>query len=197
MGRDTTKPTRRIRATASGRFVLRISPGLHAALRRAATEAGLSLNDYCARKLAAPLGNLAALRGGSETVERAARLFGDRLVGVAAFGSWARGEPVKGSDVDVLVVLDRRVTLARELYRTWDEAPVSWGGRAVEPHFVHLPEPEEGVAGIWAEVALDGLVLFEQGLRLSTRLVQVRREIAAGRIVRRVAHGQPYWTGVA
>jgi predicted nucleotidyltransferase len=191
------KPTRRIRATASGRFVLRISPGLHAALRRAATEAGLSLNDYCARKLAAPLGNLAALRGGSETVERAARLFGDRLVGVAAFGSWARGEPVKGSDVDVLVVLDRRVTLARELYRTWDEAPVSWGGRAVEPHFVHLPEPEEGVAGIWAEVALDGLVLFEQGLRLSTRLVQVRREIAAGRIVRRVAHGQPYWTGVA
>jgi len=53
------------------------------------------------------------------------------------------------------------------------------------------------VAGIWAEVALDGLVLFEQGLRLSTRLVQVRREIAAGRIVRRVAHGQPYWTGVA
>ena len=197
MGRDTTKPTRRIHATASGRFVLRISPGLHAALRRAATEAGLSLNDYCARKLAAPLGNLAALRGGSETVERAARLFGDRLVGVAAFGSWARGEPVKGSDVDVLVVLDRRVTLARELYLTWDEAPVSWGGRAVEPHFVHLPEPEEGVAGIWAEVALDGLVLFEQGLRLSTRLVQVRREIAAGRIVRRVAHGQPSWTGVA
>jgi predicted nucleotidyltransferase len=197
MGWDTTKPIRRIRATASGRFVLRISPGLHAALRRAATEAGLSLNDYCARKLAAPLGNLAALRGGPETVERAARLFGDRLVGVAAFGSWARGEPVKGSDVDVLVVLDRRVTLARELYRTWDEAPVSWGDRAVEPHFVHLPEPEEGVAGIWAEVALDGLVLFEQGLRLSTRLVQVRREIAAGRIVRRVAHGQPYWTGVA
>jgi len=194
---DTTKPTRRVRATASGRFVLRISPGLHAALRRAATEAGLSLNDYCARKLAAPLGNLAALRGGPETVERAARLFGDRLVGVAAFGSWARGEPAKGSDVDVLIVLDGRVALARELYRTWDEAPVSWGGRAVEPHFVHLPEPAEGVAGIWAEVALDGLVLFEQGLRLSTRLVQVRREIAAGRIVRRFAHGQPYWTGVA
>jgi len=40
--------------TLFGRFLLRISPGLHAALREAATAQGLSLNDYCARKLAAP-----------------------------------------------------------------------------------------------------------------------------------------------
>ena len=36
----------------SGRFVLRIDPGLHGALRKAARAAGVSLNEYCARKLA-------------------------------------------------------------------------------------------------------------------------------------------------
>jgi len=192
MGRRT-----RASLTASGRFVLRISPGLHAALRRAAAAAGLSLNDYCARKLAAPLGDPTALAGATETVQRAAKLVGERLIGVAAFGSWARGEAGDRSDLDALVVVDRRVPLTRELYRTWDEGPITWGGRPVEPHFVHLPEPEETASGLWAEVALDGVVLFERGLRLSTRLARVRRDIAAGRLVRRVVHGQPYWTEVA
>ena len=26
-----------------------------------------------------------------------------------------------------------------ELYRRWDEVPTAWGGRTVDPHFVHLP----------------------------------------------------------
>ena len=64
--------------------MLRLEPGLHAALRRAASESHLSLNDYCARKLAAPLGILAAVADASRTVSRAAGLFGDHLMGVAA-----------------------------------------------------------------------------------------------------------------
>jgi hypothetical protein len=56
----------------SGRFVLRISPGLHAALRAAAAEVKMSLNDYCARKLAAPVGDLASFGGAMAAVERAA-----------------------------------------------------------------------------------------------------------------------------
>jgi hypothetical protein len=179
--------------TLSGRFLLRINPGLHAALREAAAAQGLSLNDYCARKLAAPAGSLAAGGDAGRAVERAAELFGASLVGVIAFGSWTRGEAADTSDIDVLVVLDCRVSLKRELYRTWDEAPLAWNGRPVEPHFVHLPGPEEGLTGIWAEVALDGIVLFERDLRLSTRLAQVRHEILSGRLVRRMAHGQPYW----
>src|SRR5512134_1307647 len=125
---------------ASGRFLLRIPPGLHAALRSAAAESGLSLNDYCVRKLSAPVGNLAALEGGVRTVERAAALFGERLVGIAAFGSWARQQAASASDVDLLVVVEPSVALTRELYRAWDEEPVAWDGRRVEPHFVHLPE---------------------------------------------------------
>ena len=58
---------------------MRLKPGLHAALRSAAAAAGVSLNNYCARKLAAPMGPLAALRGGAAIVERAADLFGDDL----------------------------------------------------------------------------------------------------------------------
>lgn len=185
------------RRGASGRFLLRITPGLHAALKRAASESGVSLNDYFVRKLAAPVGDLSALEGASEAVERAAALFGERLIGVAAFGSWARSEAATGSDVDLLVVIEDSVPLTRELYRDWDQAEVAWDGRPVEPHFVHLPEEGRVAAGLWAEVALDGIVLFERGLAISRRLIAVRRDIVAGKIVRKTSHGQPYWAEVA
>lgn len=182
---------------ASGRFVLRIDPGLHAALRKAANESGVSLNDYCARKLAAPMGNVVALGGGTAAVERAAHLFGPRLIGVAAFGSWARGELSESSDVDLLVCVESSVALTRALYRRWDERPTTWNERTLEPHFVHLPESEARLSSVWAEVALDGVVLFERDFHISSKLVQVRHEILSGRFVRRVVHGQPYWTEVA
>lgn len=194
---DIDNKDRSRRDLPSGRFVLRIDPGLHAALREAAAEAGISLNEYCSRKLAAPVGDLAAFQGAWETVGRAAGLFADALVGVAVFGSWARGEESSGSDVDALVVVEARVEIARGLYRRWDEAPVSWDGHEVEPHFVHLPGPEDEATGLWAEVALDGLVLFERDLRLSAHLARVRRDIADGRVVRRTVHGQPYWVRAA
>lgn len=181
----------------SGRFLLRIAPGLHAVLKRSAADAGVSLNDYCARKLAAPVGDLSGLEGAARAVERAAALFGERLVGIAAFGSWARRQAVAGSDVDLLVVVEDSVPLTRELYREWDAEPMSWDGRRVEPHFVHLPVDGRVAAGVWAEVALDGLVLFERGFAVSARLSRARRDIVAGRIVRKLSHGQPYWTEVA
>ena len=184
-------------ATPSGRFLLRIDPGLHAALRGAAAELGLSLNDFCARKLAAPGNCPVGSVGAIAAVQRAASLMGASLVGVVAFGSWARGELRDGSDVDLLVVVDERVLLNRELYRRWDEAVVSWEGRHVEPHFVHLP-PEGGAAvGLWTEVAMEGILLFARDLELPHRLVGIRRTVAEGRVVRRVAHGQPYWVEVA
>jgi hypothetical protein len=181
---------------ASGRFLLRLDPGLHAALREAARQAGVSLNDYCARSLTLSGGTI-ALPGVSDAVARAAAVAGRRLVGVIAFGSWARGDTVDGSDIDVLVVVDPGVKLSRALYASWDERPVEWGGRPVEPHFVRLPGSDDPVTGLWAEVAIDGVVLFERGLQLSAVLVRARREILAGRLVRRLVHGQPYWTEVA
>ncbi|MFN8544401.1 MAG: toxin-antitoxin system HicB family antitoxin [Candidatus Binatia bacterium] len=184
-------------AHASGRFVLRLPPALHATLRRAAQDAGISLNDFCVRRLALPLGSPSLSTGASEVVGRAAELFGERLVGVIVYGSWARGEAADSSDVDVLVVLSAGARLSRTLYRAWDEKPVRWDGRPVEPHFVVLPPAGERAGAVWAEVALDGLVLLERDLLVSARLVQVRHDILSGRLVRRFAHGQPYWAEVA
>ena len=181
----------------SGRFVLRIDPGLHAALREAARAAGSSLNEYCARKLATPFGRLEGWELASQAVRRAAQVVGEDLVSVVAFGSWARTELHAESDVDILVVVDENLRLARDLYLRWDEAPIQWRGRRVEPHFVHLPDPARAPLGLWAEIAIDGIILFTRDLQLPSLLVRIRHDIAAGRIIRRVVHGQSYWTDAA
>ncbi len=181
------------RPAASGRFVLRIDPALHAALRESARRSGLSLNASCARRLALPPGSLADLPAAGASLDRAAALFGERLVGLAVYGSWARGEAAASSDVDLLVVVDAAVRITRDLYRRWDESPVRWDAHPVEPHLVHLPPEDEPSSGLWAEVAVDGLLLLDRGLQLSRWLARVRREIFSGRIVRRHVHGQPYW----
>ena len=188
---------RPIRRRLSGRFLLRLDPALHEALKAAAGDAGLSLNDYCARKLALPLDVASLAGGGYEVIRRAAQRYGASLTGVVVFGSWARGEAAAGSDVDVLIVLDRRLPLTRSLYATWDAAPGTWNGRPVEVHLVHLPEQVGAASGIWGEVALDGLVIYEQPHRVSECLAALRREIAAGRFVRKIVLGAPYWTRVA
>jgi predicted nucleotidyltransferase len=180
----------------SGRFVLRLPAALHASLQGAARAAGVSLNEYCVRRLAAPGAGLALLPDAAALVRRAAEVAGDALIGVVLHGSWARGEAARTSDVDVLIVIERRLALSRALYRTWDEAVPSWEGRRVDPHFAHPPD-DGPTGGLWGEVATDGIVLVERDLEISAILVRTRRDIAAGRLVRRIVHGQPYWTAVA
>lgn len=194
MNSDTTS-LQRADALPSGRFVLRIDPLLHAALRDRAREAGSSLNEYCARALALPATDFQG--PAAEAVSRAVAMVGDALLGVAVFGSWARQESGRGSDVDLLIIVEEGFAIGRGLYRSWDESPVFWEGHSVEPHFVHLPPPGARLSGMWAEVAIDGVVLFERGLELSRRLVEFRQIIASGRLLRRRSHGQPYWVEVA
>lgn len=184
------------RARASGRFVLRIDPALHEELRIAARDCGLSLNDYCARRLATPSAGC-QIGDATGAVRRALRMFPNRLLGVVVFGSWARGEARPASDVDLLVVLEDAVSLTRDVYRMWDEAPMTWDGHPIEPHFVHPPRPNDVTGGVWAEAALDGLVLFERSMAVSRALAAVRHHILSGRLVRRLVHGQPYWAEVA
>lgn len=176
--------------TASGRFVIRMDPHLHAALRAAAREAGTSLNDYCVQRLAMPgRGSVPAAR----VVQRAAAIAGASLVGVANFGSWSRGEAAAGSDVDVLIVVDASLPVTRELYHRWDAAACEWDGLRVEPHFAQLPAPDDRISGLWAEVALDGIVLFERGFELSHSLARIRSRILSGEVVRRWSNGVSYW----
>ena len=130
----------------------------------------------------------------SALIDRAARLLGESLVGVVAFGSWVRDESRAASDFDVLLIAEERVPITRELYQRWDGEPaLRWRGHEVEPHFVHLPREGAVPSGTWAEVATDGVVLLERGRTVSERLADIRRMISAGRISRRFIHGQPYW----
>ncbi len=177
----------------SGRFLLRIDPGLHAALRGSAAAEGLSLNEFCARKLAAPVGDLAAFDAAGAAVARAAAVVGGALVGVVAFGSWARSELHDASDVDLLIVVEEGFELSRALYAHWDEAPIVLDGRRAEPHFVTAPTGPAPAVGLWAEAAIDGIVLFARSLELHARLAAVRRGLIEGRVVRKTVHGQPYW----
>jgi len=112
-------------------------------------------------------------------------------------GSWVRGEDATTSDIDVLLVIDPATPLTRSLYRTWDQTPLSYEGRTIDVHFVHPSDAGTPPSAVWCEAAVDGLVWYDPSSELTARLAEIRRDIAEGRVVRRVAHGQPYWKGAA
>jgi hypothetical protein len=187
----------------SGRFVLRLPPGLHEELARRAREQGVSLNTLCLQALRSYLGGAPAQAGEGvpekEAPGAAARLpairnlLGESLLAVVLFGSVARGEPRGGSDVDLLIVVSSDLPLSRRLYQRWDERLAGEGSDPYTPHFVHLPAGVEQAGSIWFETAVDGVVLYDRGGRVSRFLGRVRRAMADGRLVRRRAYGHPYW----
>ena len=111
--------------------------------------------------------------------------------GLVLFGSFARGTQTASSDIDLLVVLDQSVTLDRDLYSCW--RPRKFEGREVTPLLVQIPGKGERIGGLWFEVALDGIVLFDRDLHLSRFLSHVRELVADGRVSRMLTHGHPYW----
>lgn len=178
-------------SSPSGRFVLRLPPSLHAQLRSEAKDVGISLNELCVKKLGAvPLDVPDAI---SDLVARAKEAFGKNLHGVIVYESWARGDATVSSDIDVMVALDPRVPLNMQLYEAWGEQEWRVDTHVLDVHFAHIPDGEELPSGLWAEIALDGRVVYESELVVTRTLATVRRRIAAGDLVRRSSHGQPYW----
>ena len=94
-------------------------------------------------------------------------------------------------------MIDPGVVHTRDLYRTWDRAPLAFDGRAIDAHFTHPPQAGAVPTGLWCEAATDGLVWYDRDGGITRRVGEVRRAIAEGRVVRGVAHGQPYWKGAA
>ena len=172
------------------RFLLRLSDELHSRLKLAATEHGMSMNEYCVARLSS---DSIADDAVAEIAARARAEVGNALVGIVMFGSLARGTETTHSDVDLLLVIDRSMAITRELYRRWDAAPLRLQDRIADVHFVHLPD--RGVAGgVWAEAAVEGLVLLDRGRLIHAALAAVRRELADGLLRRHTVHGQSYWT---
>lgn len=187
---------------ASGRFVLRVPPELHRRLRDRALGEKLSLNSLCVRFLEAslqgePVASARATPGlDLGLLEAVAREWSADRVGVALFGSAARGDATAASDIDLLVVLEPDARIERSLYDRWDRIVRSRGRRAddrVSPQFVALPDSPDEAGGVWLEVAREGIVLDDAGGRLARFLIALRDHIAAGAVTRKKAHGHPYW----
>ena len=176
----------------SGHFLLRVDPVLHARLKQAARAAELSFNEYCERllRLSPPRWPGYALQ---VAVARAQEIHGQKLVGVVLYGSLARGEAVPGSDIDLLIVLDHDTAIARASYREWDSISLEVDGFCVEPSIVALPKPEQRVSGLWAEIAIDGLILWSRSPAVHRYLIGIREKIGEGKLRRQRSHGQSYW----
>jgi predicted nucleotidyltransferase len=181
----------------TARALLRLPADLHRALVRAAAAHGLSFNEFCVRRLGAPASPHDASTARTSVIDRARATCGDRLVGVIVLGSWARGEAAAASDVDVLIAIEARTPLTRDLYRAWDREPLTVEGRNVDAHFTHVPERGAAPTAMWCEAAVDGIVWYDRDGAVENQLREVRRAIAAGHVVRAFAHGQPYWKGAA
>ena len=139
--------------------------------------------------------SLVAFPATDQVIRRATDVLRDALVGVVAFGSWARGELGPSSDIDVLIVAAPSVPITRALYRLWDDQPIDWKGHPIEAHFARLPDGTRPPSGFWAEVAVDGRVLVDARGHVSAYLSTVREAVASGRLRRRKMHGHPYWVG--
>jgi hypothetical protein len=63
----------------------------------------------------------------------------------------------------------------------------------VDVQLVHLPASGAEISGTWAEVATEGIILWERDCDVLRRLIEIRQRIAAGEIVRHSVSGQPYW----
>ncbi len=184
---------------------MRLPPRLHATLARQAAAAGVSLNTLCVELLSEGAGAAQKPDGSPVFETRCLALVrsfseqtGTDVRGVVLFGSAARGQLRADSDVDLLLVLPRSEPLSRQRYRAWDECLAGHSfEREINAHFVHLPERAEDAGSLWLEVAVEGIVLADEGGQVYRWLVELRRAIAAGRFARYTEHGQPYWKRAA
>jgi predicted nucleotidyltransferase len=181
-----------------------MSGSLHSRLKQEAARTGQSLNQLCVAKLQSNTA-YAGINAGTarapvispDFLEKVFQRWQRDLVGLILFGSAARGDATEDSDTDLLLVMNTRVKIARDLYRVWEEFCGDHAGvevySRISPHFVTLPPSVQDAGGLWYETALEGIVLWEFDHQVSRFLRSVREAMVQGKIQRRVVHGSPYW----
>jgi predicted nucleotidyltransferase len=188
-------------------LILRIPSSLHQQLKQEARCADISLNKHCLALLSGRTTGSAVRRSAislslasstssqtdilKDLSARVLEILGSAVEGLVLFGSFARGQETASSDIDLLVVLNDSISLDRDVYSRWRFG--KFCGREVAPLFVQIPAEGEKIGGLWFEVALDGVVLFDSDLRLTRFLSRVRNLVASGQVRRMVTHGHPYW----
>jgi hypothetical protein len=176
---------------ASGKFIIRMSKEQHAVLQREARRLECSLNDLCLKRLTASIAIESLPEEIRSASSAASDLFSDRLLALAVFGSWAKGKTNDLSDIDLLIVLRQDLAITRQIYTDFEnKCPVQ--GR-IEPHFLHLPDTTRRISGLWAEVAMAGVIISDTSFALQRYLNFVKEQIVAGHLVKERLHGQNYW----
>ena len=182
-------------------FLLRAPVALMKKLSVRARKQGMSLNQLCLDLLAKADSDVCesnkgfALEGSASfgqftkfAIDTILPAFGPDLCGVILYGSYARGEYRQSSDIDLLVVLNNKIPIERDLYSRIPDTLIE--NRQVSAMIVNLPNNPRG---IWLDVAIDGLVLFDKVGEVSRFLAKTRSLILNGEMKREIAHGIPYW----
>ena len=130
--------------------------------------------------------------------------WGEELLGVILFGSAVRSEEREDSDIDLLLVLQSGASLSRKYYEEWNQLvdqrrnkgqiQPPWPPlRKISPHFVQLPKDPLSIGGLWYEVSIEGIILWQQGNEVQNILRNIRHLISEGKLQRKYSHGHPYW----
>ena len=170
---------------ANTRFLLRLDQKLYLKLTRMASAKKESINSLCNQLLAASVE--IGTTGNDLLVRKIKEVYQDeKLLGIVFFGSRARGEETQSSDFDLLLVFDSTTSINRSLYRKWED----------ELHSIHcvtMPKTEDDTSNFWFEIALDGIILWENRDELKKKFSLLKLKLSSGRYQRRLTHGQPYW----
>lgn len=139
----------------------------------------------------------------SALVDACRHTYGDRLEGLVAFGSVARGVATPESDIDVLLIAEplprgrfARMDEFRAVEQTLEPDLARAARRGVHTRLSPLlvtPSELRQLGFLLFDIACDGVVLYDRSGRVAAALAQVRRELEERGVERRSLHGSPYW----
>lgn len=173
---------------------LRVNKELSRKLKTQAARLETSINEYCISllKQSVELKIQNTNNDIKHVVDHALSVFDKSLEAVVLFGSYSRGDNTEESDIDILVVLNKSIKITRDIYNKWS-ALSNKISEKFSVHFVNLPDHLDSLSGLWCEVSLEGMVLYDTNLRTSKFLLKLREQILIGEYTYSYSHGQRYW----